>query len=268
MFRENDSHLQQELHNSYTTLDHRIQKKLENSWAPIFYEHVFCQIDEKPFAVLYSQERGRSNYPVNILLSLKLIKHIFDYTDEVHLDQYYFNYQAMYALGERNLGKRYLAPRTFYEFRRLVYRYTIENPEQEDLIFGQFEKLTEHFIKVAKINTKEQRVDSTQIMPNIKLAGRLSLSYDVLVQALMSCPEEILTDNLKEVLTADFKRELLYRCCTSQMSGRLAKMLNLCGELLELVKNQKELTALPEIAFVKRSLNEQANAVLSTLATA
>lgn len=259
MFRQKDNHLQQELHNSYTTLDPRIQKKLKNSWAPLFYEHVFCKIDEKPFAILYSRDRGRFNYPVNILLSLEFIKHIFDYTDEVLLDQYYFNYQVMYALGERNLGERYLGPRTFYEFRSRVYRYTIENPEQEDLIFGQFEKLTDHFIKVTGINTKEQRVDSTQIMPNIKLAGRLSLAYDILVQALRSCPEDILTENLKEVLKPDFKKELLYKCRSSQIPGRLVQIINLISELLKLVKTRSELTALAEIALLERFLKEQAD---------
>jgi len=112
MFRENDGHNQQELYNSYSVLHPKIQKKLDGSWATIFYEHVFCKINEKPFAVLYSQDKGRSNFPVNILLSLELIKHTFDYTDEILLDQYNFNYQVMYALGERNLGERHLAERT------------------------------------------------------------------------------------------------------------------------------------------------------------
>jgi hypothetical protein len=68
---------------------------------------------------------------------------------------------------------------------------------------------------------------STQLMPNIKLAGRLSLAYDILVQALRSCPEDILTENLKEVLKPDFKRDLLYKCRSSQIPGRLVQIINL-----------------------------------------
>lgn len=49
----------------------RIQEKLKKSWAPIYYDYVFCKIDEKPFAVLYS-DVGRPNFPVNIV-SVKLI---------------------------------------------------------------------------------------------------------------------------------------------------------------------------------------------------
>ena len=165
MFKENDGHNQRELFNSFSTLHPKTQNKLEKSWAALFYEHVFCKIDEKPFAVLYSPDKGRTNFPVNILLALELIKHIFDYTDEILLDQYNFNYQIMFALGERNLGERYLAPRTFYNFRQKLYQYTIQHPEQEDLIFGQFKTLTDHFIELLGLDTRQQRMDSTFSCP-------------------------------------------------------------------------------------------------------
>jgi hypothetical protein len=255
MFKENNKHNQQELYNSYTMLHPKIQKKLDQSWAPIFYEHVFCKIDEKQFAVLYSLDKGRSNYPVNILLSLELIKHTFDYTDEILLDHYNFSYQVMFALGERNLGERYLAERTLYTFRRRIYQYTIEHPEQEDLIFGQFKELTNHFIKTAGIDTREQRMDSTFFMSNIKLAGRLSLAYDVLLQAVKVCPEELLSTNLKEVREPTFKTDLLYRSRSSQVPGRLQELMNLSAALLELVKDK---SFSHELCLLQRFLKEQA----------
>jgi len=61
-------------------MDSRIKAKLEKSWAPIFYKYVFCNIDEKPFSVLYS-DTGRANFLVNILLSLEYIKHLKNYSD-------------------------------------------------------------------------------------------------------------------------------------------------------------------------------------------
>lgn len=42
--------------------------------------------------------------------------------------------QVIYTLGLRNLGELYLAPRTLYEFRERLYRYTVEHPGQDDLI--------------------------------------------------------------------------------------------------------------------------------------
>jgi hypothetical protein len=71
-----------------------------------------------------------------------------------------------------------------YEFRARLYLYSLENPEKADLIYAQFEKLTDHFIDVAGLNTDDARMDSTQTMSNIKFAGRLSLAYDVLVNGI------------------------------------------------------------------------------------
>ncbi len=100
MFRVNDSHVHLELFDSITGLSQRFQKELEEFWAPVFYEHVFCQIDETRFAVLYADNLGRPNYPVNILLGLEVIKHFGGYTDQELRDQFTFNAQVKCAIGD------------------------------------------------------------------------------------------------------------------------------------------------------------------------
>jgi hypothetical protein len=84
---------------------------------------------------------------VNILLSLEFLKHMKDYPDEDILEQFRFNYQVMYAVGLRNLGELYLAERTLYEFRRRVYRYTIENPGKDDLICCKEPRVNQRIFK-------------------------------------------------------------------------------------------------------------------------
>ena len=74
MFHKNDDHFQAEIFNSSDSMNVKLQEKLKKSWASIFYEHVFCKIDEELFAVLYSRDNGRPNFPVNILLSLDKTK--------------------------------------------------------------------------------------------------------------------------------------------------------------------------------------------------
>ncbi|MHB1041524.1 MAG: hypothetical protein ACYC0Q_01620 [Eubacteriales bacterium] len=81
----------------------------------------------------------------------------------------------------------------------------MNHPELEDLVFQQFETLLEHFVKIAKINTKEQRMDSTNVMPNIKKTGRLALAYDVLKQAIEACPAELLSEMLKKLPSPPLK---------------------------------------------------------------
>ena len=258
MFRENKDHLQAELFNSFSWMNSKIQVSLKGTWAPLFYEHVFCKIDEAPFSCLYCLDNGRPNFPVNILLSLEFIKHMKDYVDEDILEQFRYNYQIMYAVGLRNLGELYLAERTIYEFRRRVYRYTVENPDKDDLIFGQFEKLTKQFIDLVGLNTKEQRVDSTQIMTNIKLAGRLSLAYDVLSQAVKTCPSELLTDSLKHVLEPDYKTKALYRSKGSEAQKRIQEMIDLGLELVSIIEPNPIIRELNAMAILQRFINEQA----------
>ncbi|MHB1406886.1 MAG: transposase [Desulfitobacteriaceae bacterium] len=257
MFRENTTHRQEEFFSNLSGMDPRFKKRLEKSWAGLFYEHVFCQIDEKLFAPLYSSDNGRPNFPINILAALEIIKHLKNFVDEVLFDAFAFDYQISYALGLRNIGELYFARRTFYDFRARLYKYTLEHPKEGDVISQQFETLVQHFIEVAQIDTDEQRMDSSQIMSNIKRAGRLALAYDVLLQAIKACPLEILNSNLLEVLDPQYKTNLLYKLKDTETMSRLEKILNLGGELSQLVKDNLELQMRPEIQVLVRFIKEQ-----------
>jgi hypothetical protein len=257
MFRENTLHRQEKLFNNLSSMDPRYKKRLEKSWAGLFYKHVFCHIDEKLFAPLYSSDNGRPNFPINILVALEIIKHLKNFVDEVLFEAFAYDFQISYALGLRNIGERYFARRTFYDFRARLYKYTLEHPKEGDAIFKQFEKLVQHFIEVAQLDTDEQRMDSTQIMSNIKRAGRLALAYDVLLQGIKACPLEILSSNLLEVLAPNYKTNLLYRLKDTEASSRLEKLLNLGGELSQLVNDNLELQMRPEIQVLVRFIKEQ-----------
>ena len=69
MFRENQQHLQQPLFSTITSLPNKQRERLETSWAGVFYQELFCRIEERDFEVLYSDEPSRPNTPVNILIS-------------------------------------------------------------------------------------------------------------------------------------------------------------------------------------------------------
>ena len=87
MFKENNGHLQQSFLTSENYMNPSVHARLLKSWACVFYNAVFCKIKETIFAVLYCENNGRPNFPVNILLSLEYIKHLFDYSDEELIDQ-------------------------------------------------------------------------------------------------------------------------------------------------------------------------------------
>ena len=257
MFRQNKSHEQERLFDDFQNLHPSQKKRLMASWAPVFYEHVFSQIDEAPFSVLYSVDSGRPNFPVNILLSLEFYKHWQDLTDEQLLEQASFNYQVMYAIGLRNLGEEYVAPRTLYDFRARVYRHLLDNPGTGDLIFDQFSKLTNHFIEETGAKTDEQRTDSSFFVPNIQRMYRLGLVFDVLFHAIDSCPEALLTDAMKEVLRPAFKTNVLYRTRSSSAKERITELLNLGQQLLDMKKANTEIAECETFDLLERLLKEQ-----------
>lgn len=256
MFRANQKHKQQTMFESTQWMNPKIREKLNKSWAPIFYEHVFCKIDEEPFADLYGTT-GKPNFPVNILLSLEYIKHMNGCNDLQLLDDFYFDYLVNYAVGIRTLGEMNLAERTLYYFRERVYQYCLENPGKEDLLFGQFIKLLHDFAKEAGISLEEQRTDTTLFMSNIKKAGRMSLAYDVLVKAVKAIPEDKLTNSLSNVLKPDFKTDVLYRTKAQEGDSKLTMLLNLCNEALLILEAQPDMLEPEEVRIIRRFLSEQ-----------
>jgi hypothetical protein len=237
-------------------MDPRIQVKLEKSWAPIFYEYVFCNINEEPFSVLYATT-GKPNFPVNIILSLEYIKHMKDWSDLDLLDGYYFDYLVNYAVGIRTLGEKNLAERTLYYFRKRVYQYCLENPDSDDLLFGQFLELIKAFAEEAGTSLDEQRTDTMLFMSNIKKAGRMALAYDVLVKAVKAMPEDKRTDALSKVLEPDFKTDVLYRSKAADADSKLTMLLTLCNVAAAVLESLPEMCDSEELRITKRFLSEQ-----------
>ena len=64
------------------SLTARERKALENSWAKIFADELFPKIEEEPFRVLYCENNGRPNTPINIMVGASIIKELLDYSDD------------------------------------------------------------------------------------------------------------------------------------------------------------------------------------------
>ena len=256
MFRANEAHNQRSMFESTEWMNPRVRNKLENSWAPIFYEHVFCKINEEPFSVLYGTT-GNPNFPVNIILSLEYIKHVKNQSDSDLLDSFWFDYLVNYAVGIRTLGELNLAERTLYYFRERIYNYCLKNPEAEDILFGQFLGLLKEFAAKANISLGEQRTDTTLFMSGIKKAGRISLAYDVLVRAVKAIPKALRTDVLNKSLEPGFKTDVLYHTKAADGDGKLTMLLALIRDAVAILKPLQGLTESEEYRIAKRFLEEQ-----------
>jgi len=82
MFKKNKRHLQPPLLSNVSQLPEKHRMRLENSWAGLYYQEVFCRINEDLFAVLYADFPSRPNIPANVLVGLEFLKAGFAWSDE------------------------------------------------------------------------------------------------------------------------------------------------------------------------------------------
>jgi hypothetical protein len=178
VYRKNTQHLQLPLFSDLDVLPEKLRIQLEESWAGTFYRDVFVRIDERPFAVLYSDEPSRPNTPINVLAGLDWLKSAFGWSDEEMYDHYCFDIQVRYALGLRNFGKGHFELRTMYNFRRRVAQHMQKTGE--NLYAQSLEQIADEQVVAYGLKTHRLRMDSTQIASNIREMTRLRLLVEVL----------------------------------------------------------------------------------------
>jgi len=197
MFKKNHRHLQLPLTSHVDELPEKLRKRLENSWAGVFYREFFCRLNEAPFDVLYVDFPSRPNVPVNVMVGLEYLKAGNGWTDEEMYDNYCFDTQVRYALGYRQLGEGDFDLRTLYYFRERLSRYMQE--KGVNLLDQAFEQVTDQQIAAFRIKTGKQRMDSTMVASNIRRMGRVQLLVEVLQRV-----QRMLNENDQERYTADF----------------------------------------------------------------
>ena len=57
VFYKNEGHKQSKMFTAVDQLPQTARKKLETSWASVFYEEFFRLLDEEVFSVLYSEKK-------------------------------------------------------------------------------------------------------------------------------------------------------------------------------------------------------------------
>lgn len=198
MFRKNDQHLQMPIFSSLFDLPDKEKARLSCSWAATFYEELFCRIDEAIFSILYSDEASRPNIPVNVLVSLEIMKSGFGWSDAELDSAMHFNLEVRYGLGYHSLDKGHFELRTVYNFRRRLAQHMQETGE--NLLEEVFEQVTDKQIAILELKTGKMRMDSTQIASNIRQMSRLQLLVEVLQRVWRMLSEEEAQPNYEELL--------------------------------------------------------------------
>jgi hypothetical protein len=178
MFRKNKRHLQPPLISSVSQLAVKHRQRLDDSWAGEFYRECFSRLKEEPFAVLYADVPSRPNIPVNVLVGLETLKAGFGWSDEELYDHFTYDLQVRYALGLHELGEGDFELRTLYNFRQRLSHY--HQAHGTNLLAQAFADITDQQLLALQIDTRQQRMDSTQVASNILDASRLQLLVEAM----------------------------------------------------------------------------------------
>src|SRR5271157_5249858 len=168
-----------------TQLSPSLRDRLECSWARLFRLEVLPILlkNEDQYAMLYGKT-GRPNFSVARLLGLCLLQELSNLSDQQALDAFSFDIRWRYALdvGEE---EDYLSRRSLVEFRR---RLAAKDPEMK-LVRNVFDNIRDSALKKLGLSAGNQRLDSTHIISNIRVRGRVALFTNTLDLFLKSLDE-------------------------------------------------------------------------------
>jgi hypothetical protein len=142
------------------------RERLEHTWGHEYRLHALPLIDEALFSRFFHEDNGRPNKSVRLVVSVLVLKEMFDLTDRETLEQLEWNAVWQYALDVVP-DEAHSCQKTLHNFRVHV----LGNDEGARL----FEDVTGKIIKAAALRTARQRLDSTHIVSNIRLLTRIGL---------------------------------------------------------------------------------------------
>jgi hypothetical protein len=176
---------QQKLFGVGTELSPSLRSRIESSWAHLFKLEVLPILfkNEDRYAMLYGKT-GRPNFSVARLLGLCLMQELNNLSDQQALDTFSFDIRWRYALDVSD-EEDYLSRRSLVEFRR---RLAAKDPEMK-LVRNVFDNIRDSAIKKLGLSASNQRLDSTHIISNIRIRGRLALFSNTLTVFLKSLDE-------------------------------------------------------------------------------
>src|SRR5208337_5161302 len=169
-----------------TQLSPSLRDRLECSWARLFRLEVLPILlkNEDQYAMLYGKT-GRPNFSVARLLGLCLLQELSNLSDQQALDEFSFDVRWRYALDVSD-EEDYLSRRSLVEFRR---RLAAKDPEMK-LVRSVFDNVRDSAISKLGLSSSNQRLDSTHIVSNIRVRGRVALFSNTLAYFLRSLNED------------------------------------------------------------------------------
>ncbi len=235
-----------------------VLESLKQSWAKDFYNDIFLAINEDRFSVLYSDNYSRPNKPVNILVSLLILKELHSLTDDQLIGSLYFDYRYQYALGIEDFDKERICINTLTNFRKRLVEHEVHS--EQDLLKEEVNALSQRLAEIIQLDKSMARMDSFMLSSSCKKLTRLELVYKVIqqmVRALNKLDPGYVPEIFKEYLNGQHKNQTLYHVRSQDAGSKLENQIEKAVELYRHVVMMKECRELEEFLLLSRLLNEQ-----------
>jgi IS5 family transposase len=243
---------QRPLFGAESRVDRAKRKRLEKTWAHAYRTSALPLIDESRFAKYFDDDNGRPNKSVRLVVSVLVLKEVFDETDQEALDDLEWNLTWHYAL-DVTPEEAHTCQKTLHNFRTRLLA--------DDEGAGLFESTTARLIEAAGVHTRRQRLDSTHVVSNIRLLTRLGL----FVQTITKFLKELRRDHPR--LAADVLDELCERYLDregyfgdvrrSEAPRRLEQSALDLYYLVSRFEGSRSVKAMPSYTLLKRLYEEQ-----------
>jgi len=233
---------------------------LKKSWANIFQERIFININEERFSVLYSNDHAsRPNTPINVLIGLLILKETFQLTDEELIGSLHFDIRFQYALRTMKYEKQPVSINTLTNFRKRLYEY--EKSTGIDLIKEEVEAQAQIIGEILEIENVKIRMDSLMVSSSCGKLSRIELVYSVNVRFIKILSEvysENVPETCKEYLTKGYKNETIYRTRDKDAQTKLEFLLSHSETLYNAgLKIGETITHTQEFILLERMLKDQ-----------
>jgi hypothetical protein len=245
---------QQKLFGVDTQLSPSLRNRLESSWAHLFKFEVLPILfrNEDRYALLYGKT-GRPNFSVARLLGLCLLQELNDLSDQQALDTFSFDIRWRYALDVSD-EEDYLSRRSLVEFRR---RLAAKDPEMT-LVRNVFDNIRDSAIKKLGLSARDQRLDSTHIISNIRTRGRLALFSNTLTLFLKGLDEDQFSRVPKAIQQwHTSESEGWFGLGPAEQKVKLEQLAQYLYELIVVFENDKEINSSEPYQLLDRLFREQ-----------
>ena len=232
-------------------------KRIKKSWVGYFHDNIFPIINEEPYRILYSDnEASCPNTPVNILISLMIIKSIANLTDEEVMDALLFDQRMQYAVHTLNNNKQPISKNMIGNFRSKIVKY--EEETGINLFENTMRELNKEILNLSKVDRSIERIDSMMISASCKKLSRIELVYTVNHNFIkMLNDEEKVPTEFECYLNKNHKNEVIYRTRDIEANDKLSNLLSDSLKLYNDFKDNIEINKTKEFELLERIINEQ-----------